>query len=92
MDGHKNINVHVSSILDACLTLREITVLLKKKDGLRVRFLSIAAAESLRDLLDPLTSGMLSPYPSFRFRRDGAVAQSVYLFEKDRTSGYRRNR
>ncbi|EYB95713.1 hypothetical protein Y032_0156g3105 [Ancylostoma ceylanicum] len=26
---------------------------------------------------------MLSPHPSFRFRRDGAVAQSVYLFEKD---------
>ncbi|EYB97844.1 hypothetical protein Y032_0136g1958 [Ancylostoma ceylanicum] len=30
-------------------------VLLKKKDGLRVRFLSVAAAESRRDLFDPLT-------------------------------------
>ncbi|EYC38730.1 hypothetical protein Y032_0699g1626 [Ancylostoma ceylanicum] len=59
------------------------TVLVKKLDGLRVRFLGVAAAESRRDLLDPPTLSMLSPHPSFRFRRDGAVAQSVYLFEKD---------
>ncbi|EYC23418.1 hypothetical protein Y032_0015g2638 [Ancylostoma ceylanicum] len=53
--------------------------------GLRVRFLIVAAAESRWDLLDPLTWSMLSPHPSFRSRRDGADAQSVYLFEKDCT-------
>ncbi|EYC42593.1 hypothetical protein Y032_0526g2955 [Ancylostoma ceylanicum] len=52
-------------------------ILVEKIDGLRVRFLSVAAAESLRDLLDPLSWGMLSPHSSFRFRRDSAVAQSV---------------
>ncbi|EYC42052.1 hypothetical protein Y032_0545g3240 [Ancylostoma ceylanicum] len=31
---------------------------------------------------------MLSPHPSFRFRCDGAVGQSVYLFEKDCTYTY----
>ncbi|EYC15657.1 hypothetical protein Y032_0036g3277 [Ancylostoma ceylanicum] len=31
------------------------TVLLKKIDGLRVRFLSVAVAESRRDLLESLT-------------------------------------
>ncbi|EYB88930.1 hypothetical protein Y032_0239g3313 [Ancylostoma ceylanicum] len=60
------------------------SVLLKKIDVLRVRFLSVAAAVSRRDLLDP-TWSMLTPHPSFRCRRDGADAQSVYLFEKNRT-------
>ncbi|EYC21421.1 hypothetical protein Y032_0019g3811 [Ancylostoma ceylanicum] len=32
-----------------------------------------------------LSWSMLSPHPSFRSRRDGADAQSVYLFEKDCT-------
>ncbi|EYC20264.1 hypothetical protein Y032_0022g539 [Ancylostoma ceylanicum] len=58
------------------------TLLLKKIDGLRVLFLSAAAAESRRDLLDPLTWGILSSHTSFR-SCNGAVTQSVYLFEKD---------
>ncbi|EYC46061.1 hypothetical protein Y032_0409g936 [Ancylostoma ceylanicum] len=44
-----------------------------------VRFLIVAAAESRRDLLDPLTCFMLSPHPSFWSRRDGAAPQSVFL-------------
>ncbi|EYB82103.1 hypothetical protein Y032_0367g43 [Ancylostoma ceylanicum] len=43
----------------------------------------VAAAESRRDLLDPLTWSVLSPHLSYRSRRDGAITQSVYVFEKD---------
>ncbi|EYC07778.1 hypothetical protein Y032_0069g388 [Ancylostoma ceylanicum] len=57
--------------------------LLKKIDGLRVRFLSVASAPSRRDLTRPSPRGILSPHPSFGPRRDGADAQSVHLFEKD---------
>ncbi|EYB91621.1 hypothetical protein Y032_0204g1900 [Ancylostoma ceylanicum] len=55
--------------------------LFEKIDGLSVRFHSVAAAESRRDLLDPLTWSMLSPHPSPRSRSGSAVTESVYLFE-----------
>ncbi|EYC25334.1 hypothetical protein Y032_0012g1830 [Ancylostoma ceylanicum] len=50
--------------------MRKYTVFVRKIDGLRVRFLSVAAAGSRRDLLDSLYWSMVSPHPSFRFRRD----------------------
>ncbi|EYB89173.1 hypothetical protein Y032_0235g3194 [Ancylostoma ceylanicum] len=52
-------------------------ILVERTDELRVRFPSVAFAESRRDPLDPLAWSMLSPHPSFKFCRDGEVAQSV---------------
>ncbi|EYC01053.1 hypothetical protein Y032_0111g265 [Ancylostoma ceylanicum] len=56
------------------------TVLLKKIDGLRVRFLSVTVAESRRDLLDLSRRAC-----SLRIPRSGSVAmvqsrnQSIFL-------------
>ncbi|EYC40595.1 hypothetical protein Y032_0605g573 [Ancylostoma ceylanicum] len=60
-----------------------LTVLVKKIDRMCVRFLSVAAAESRRDLYDPLTFSMLSSHLSSRSRRNFAVTESVYPFEKN---------
>ncbi|EYC34013.1 hypothetical protein Y032_0001g2 [Ancylostoma ceylanicum] len=63
----------------------DCTVLVKKIDGLRVRFHGVAAPELRWDLLDPLTCSILSAHLLFRSRRECVFMQSVYLFEKDCT-------
>ncbi|EYC13410.1 hypothetical protein Y032_0044g977 [Ancylostoma ceylanicum] len=59
------------------------TVVVEKIDGMRTRNDNVAAAESRRDLLGPLTWSMLSSHSSSWSRRNCAVTEPVYLFEKD---------
>ncbi|EYB80891.1 hypothetical protein Y032_0397g691 [Ancylostoma ceylanicum] len=55
------------------------TVLVKKIDGLRVGFHSVAAAEPHQDLFDPLTWSMLFPHPSSSSPRDSAATEFAFL-------------
>ncbi|EYC16945.1 hypothetical protein Y032_0032g2584 [Ancylostoma ceylanicum] len=52
--------------ISVCLHSQIYSYIVEEIYGLRLRFLSVAAAESRRDLLDPLNWSMLSPHPSFR--------------------------
>ncbi|EYC21042.1 hypothetical protein Y032_0020g198 [Ancylostoma ceylanicum] len=94
--SHSHMSTGISPLRQHCLNIRTFArqfgisdveefsrVLVKKLDGLRVRFHSVAAAQSQRDLFDPLTWSTLSPQPSSRYCRDSAGTKSVYLFEKD---------
>ncbi|EYC45329.1 hypothetical protein Y032_0432g1364 [Ancylostoma ceylanicum] len=47
-----------------------------------MRFISIAATESRRDLLGPLTWSVLLPHLSSKSRRDHAAMVSFHLFGK----------
>ncbi|EYC28653.1 hypothetical protein Y032_0007g3341 [Ancylostoma ceylanicum] len=52
---NRHIHTYICMYARASFVFSASTVLLKKIDGLRVRFLSVAAAELWWDLLDPLT-------------------------------------
>ncbi|EYC04567.1 hypothetical protein Y032_0087g2085 [Ancylostoma ceylanicum] len=63
-------------------------ILVEKVDCLRVRFHSVAAAESRRDLVVFLTRSMLPTHALSRSRRDSSATESVHLFGKCCTYRY----